>query len=176
MRVSDYTTILSNPTPTFVVDCIVRGEAATWPKISIIQNHCRIEVAIDEILYKLRIRKLGVVGSGSGNLGNSNTAVPKTAPLGVLKQVGGSEQKRQSIGSGNGNGKPKVSFEKESAEYDTSEESEQGMVSSSSTSRILNRGNSSGGSSGSKKNGRKSGSPTSNLKTASLISSLNDLR
>lgn len=54
----DYLQLVSNPTPQSLFDSIVRGERATWPQISIVRNHCQIELNLDEILYRLRIRKL----------------------------------------------------------------------------------------------------------------------
>ncbi|RUS22447.1 hypothetical protein BC937DRAFT_89121 [Endogone sp. FLAS-F59071] len=55
---ADFLKILSNPTPKMVVEATIRGEHATWPKVSIIKNHLQIELTIDEILYRLRLRRL----------------------------------------------------------------------------------------------------------------------
>ncbi|KAF9898982.1 hypothetical protein BX616_003392 [Lobosporangium transversale] len=54
----DYLNIVSNPTMQFMVDATLKGERATWPKISIIKNHCSIEHCLDDILYRLRLRRL----------------------------------------------------------------------------------------------------------------------
>ncbi|KAG0219392.1 acyl transferase/acyl hydrolase/lysophospholipase [Mortierella sp. GBAus27b] len=56
--IDDYLNIVSNPTIQFLVDACLKGERATWPKISIIKNHCSIEHCIDDILYRLRTRRL----------------------------------------------------------------------------------------------------------------------
>ncbi|KAF9366698.1 hypothetical protein BGX34_010373 [Mortierella sp. NVP85] len=56
--VDDYLNIVSNPTVEFLVDASLKGERATWPKISIIKNHCSIEHCLDDILYRLRTRRL----------------------------------------------------------------------------------------------------------------------
>ncbi|CAG8784048.1 7370_t:CDS:10 [Gigaspora margarita] len=56
---TDFFRILSNPTPEVVQKATLRGERATWPKISIIRNHCQIELTLDEIVYRLRRRQLG---------------------------------------------------------------------------------------------------------------------
>ncbi|KAF9951061.1 hypothetical protein BGZ65_006214, partial [Modicella reniformis] len=56
--IDDYLKIVSNPTIQFLVDATLKGERATWPKISIIKNHCSIEHCLDDILYRLRLRRL----------------------------------------------------------------------------------------------------------------------
>ncbi|KAG0323811.1 hypothetical protein BGZ99_002481, partial [Dissophora globulifera] len=58
LGVDDYLNIVSNPTVEFLVDATLKGERATWPKISIIKNHCSIEHCLDDILYRLRLRRL----------------------------------------------------------------------------------------------------------------------
>ncbi|KAF7725925.1 hypothetical protein EC973_009162 [Apophysomyces ossiformis] len=55
---SDFLKVLSNPTQGNVADSIVRGERATWPKMSIIKNHLQIELTIDAIIYRLRLRQI----------------------------------------------------------------------------------------------------------------------
>ncbi|KAF9155891.1 hypothetical protein BG015_008140 [Linnemannia schmuckeri] len=58
LGVDDYLNIVSNPTVEFLVNATLKGERATWPKISIIKNHCSIEHCLDDILYRLRLRRL----------------------------------------------------------------------------------------------------------------------
>ncbi|KAF9405262.1 hypothetical protein BGZ94_003668 [Podila epigama] len=58
MGVEDYINIVSNPTPDSLIASTLKGEKATWPKISIIKNHCSIEHCLDDILYRLRLRRL----------------------------------------------------------------------------------------------------------------------
>ncbi|KAG8533090.1 uncharacterized protein KY384_001873 [Bacidia gigantensis] len=53
---ADFPRILSNPTPDFMQQAMLAGERATWPKISIIKNHCAIELALDDAVQKLRTR------------------------------------------------------------------------------------------------------------------------
>ncbi|KAG1139955.1 hypothetical protein G6F37_010344 [Rhizopus arrhizus] len=60
---SDFLRVLSNPTEKSIEDAIVRGERATWPKMSIIKNHLQIELAIDQILYRLRLLRLNELQS-----------------------------------------------------------------------------------------------------------------
>ncbi|KAG2176889.1 hypothetical protein INT43_007543 [Umbelopsis isabellina] len=55
---SEFLKVLSNPTPQSVMEAIIRGERATWPKMSIIKNHLQIELTIDAIIYRLRLRRL----------------------------------------------------------------------------------------------------------------------
>ena len=52
----DFPRILSNPTPEFMVQAMLAGERATWPKLSRIKNHCAIELALDDAVQKLRAR------------------------------------------------------------------------------------------------------------------------
>lgn len=53
---ADFPRMLSNPTPDFMHQCMLRGQRATWPKMSIIKNHCAIELALDDAVQKLRAR------------------------------------------------------------------------------------------------------------------------
>ncbi|RKP16652.1 putative esterase of the alpha-beta hydrolase superfamily [Rozella allomycis CSF55] len=54
MSIVDLFRLFSNPTKERILDYVRKGELATWPKLSIIQNHCRVETTLDEILYNLR--------------------------------------------------------------------------------------------------------------------------
>ncbi|KAF9949630.1 hypothetical protein BGZ72_008607 [Mortierella alpina] len=58
LGVDDYMKMISNPTIEFLVNATLKGERATWSKISIIRNHCSIEHCLDDILYRLRLRRL----------------------------------------------------------------------------------------------------------------------
>ncbi|KAG0207074.1 hypothetical protein BGX28_001617 [Mortierella sp. GBA30] len=58
LGVDDYLSIVSNPTVEFLINATLKGERATWPQISIIKNHCSIEHCLDDILYRLRLRRL----------------------------------------------------------------------------------------------------------------------
>lgn len=53
---SQFPRILSNPTPEFMKQAMICGERATWPKMSRIQNHCAIELALDDAVRQLRAR------------------------------------------------------------------------------------------------------------------------
>ena len=53
---ADFPRMLSNPTPEFMQQALLSGERATWPKISIIKNHCAIELALDDTVQKFRTR------------------------------------------------------------------------------------------------------------------------
>lgn len=54
----DFPKILANPTTEFLLAAILRGERATWPKLPVIQNHCAIELAIDNVIHELRSKVL----------------------------------------------------------------------------------------------------------------------
>lgn len=53
---ADFPRMLSNPTQEFMRQAMLSGERATWPKLSIIKNHCAIELALDDAVQKLRAR------------------------------------------------------------------------------------------------------------------------
>lgn len=48
--------VLMNPTTDFMLQAMLHGEKATWPKLSRIQNHCAIELALDDAVQHLRAR------------------------------------------------------------------------------------------------------------------------
>ncbi|ODV60375.1 patatin-domain-containing protein [Ascoidea rubescens DSM 1968] len=56
IRILELDKMLTDPSPEFLLDCIVRGARATWPKIDLIHNHCCIEFLLDSTISKLRSR------------------------------------------------------------------------------------------------------------------------
>lgn len=52
----DFPRMLQNPTSEFMVQACLRGERATWPKLSRIRNHCAIELELDAAVQRLRAR------------------------------------------------------------------------------------------------------------------------
>ena len=46
--------LLANPTRKFMLREITNGARATWPKVSIIQNHCGQEFALDRAIFVLK--------------------------------------------------------------------------------------------------------------------------
>lgn len=56
IALADLPKILKNPTPEFMFAATLRGERATWPKLSRIRNHCAIELALDMAIHQLRTR------------------------------------------------------------------------------------------------------------------------
>lgn len=48
--------VLKNPTTDFMQQATICGERATWPRLSRIQNHCAIELALDDAVQQLRAR------------------------------------------------------------------------------------------------------------------------
>ncbi|KAJ3354530.1 hypothetical protein GGF32_002476 [Allomyces javanicus] len=58
LTVTDWLHLLTNPTPKAMLEATLKGERATWPKISIMQNHLQIEMALDEMLYRCRLHAL----------------------------------------------------------------------------------------------------------------------
>ncbi|KAE9963003.1 hypothetical protein BLS_009801 [Venturia inaequalis] len=51
---SNFPKILTNPSTEFMEQAMLSGQRATWPKISRIQNHCTIELALDSAVQHLR--------------------------------------------------------------------------------------------------------------------------
>jgi len=49
-----YSKILSNPNEAFRMHCTFAAETSTWPKISMIRNHCLIENTLERCVLKLR--------------------------------------------------------------------------------------------------------------------------
>jgi predicted acylesterase/phospholipase RssA len=48
--------LLVNPTPEYLLQATMKGARATWPKISIIRNHCGLEFALDRAINLLKSR------------------------------------------------------------------------------------------------------------------------
>lgn len=53
---NDFAQVFTNPTPDFMIDFIVRGAKAAWPKLTVINNHCSVEFALDKAIIELRGR------------------------------------------------------------------------------------------------------------------------
>ncbi|KAH3675026.1 hypothetical protein WICMUC_002858 [Wickerhamomyces mucosus] len=60
--------LLANPTPEYLLESTIKGARATWPKISIIRNHCGLEFSLDEAIKQLRIRNFKHLNMASNNL------------------------------------------------------------------------------------------------------------
>lgn len=56
--VSELRRVLKNPTSEFLQDAKLRGQRATWSRISIIRNHCAVELALDSAIIELRSRTI----------------------------------------------------------------------------------------------------------------------
>lgn len=56
LNVEDFKFLFSNPTPEFLLNFILKGARASWPKITIINNHCGVEFALDKQIMNLRGR------------------------------------------------------------------------------------------------------------------------
>ncbi|KAH6672465.1 acyl transferase/acyl hydrolase/lysophospholipase [Halenospora varia] len=52
----DFPRMLKNPTMDFMLQACLCGEKATWPKLSMIRNHCAIELELDAAVQRLRDR------------------------------------------------------------------------------------------------------------------------
>lgn len=56
LATQDFFSLFSNPSPEFLMDFIIKGAQAAWPKITIINNHCGVEFALDKEISVLRGR------------------------------------------------------------------------------------------------------------------------
>lgn len=56
LSITDFMKIFENPTPVFLLDFIIRGARASWPKVTVINNHCGVEFALDKAISLLRGR------------------------------------------------------------------------------------------------------------------------
>ncbi|KAK6200509.1 acyl transferase/acyl hydrolase/lysophospholipase [Scheffersomyces amazonensis] len=52
----DFLKLFDDPTPEFMLDFILRGAKASWPKITVIHNHCGVEFTLDNCIGLLRGR------------------------------------------------------------------------------------------------------------------------
>ncbi|KAL9129601.1 MAG: hypothetical protein Q9217_001989 [Psora testacea] len=91
---ADFPRMLSNPTPEFMHAAMLSGERATWPKISIIKNHCAIELALDDAVQKLRTR---VVFSPSEVESRKNAQVQRNSVTGSHKVLRKRTSKRRPL-------------------------------------------------------------------------------
>jgi predicted acylesterase/phospholipase RssA len=57
IRWSDFIRLVQNPSSEQVMEATLRGEMATWPLVSIIRDHVRIELALDRLIYQLRLEQ-----------------------------------------------------------------------------------------------------------------------
>lgn len=86
---ADFPRVLSNPTTEYMLGCLLTGQRATWPKLSRIQNHVTIELALDSLIQKLRARTVfssaptelrSTTLSRPNSQGYESSTVPRTRP------------------------------------------------------------------------------------------------
>lgn len=82
VHLSELPGILTNPTAAYMKDTNRRGAQATYRKISLIRNHCAIELALDRAIHELKARML------PSKLGSSG----RTSPQGTFKHSQSSNQ------------------------------------------------------------------------------------
>ncbi|KAK6458688.1 acyl transferase/acyl hydrolase/lysophospholipase [Scheffersomyces xylosifermentans] len=76
-KIQDFTKIFKNPTPEFLLDFIIRGAKASWPKVTVIHNHCSVEFALDKAINILRGRLITSAYHLPSN--SSSTSANRTA-------------------------------------------------------------------------------------------------
>ncbi|CAO3687425.1 unnamed protein product [Umbelopsis vinacea] len=54
LSLKDFSTLFANPTQSLLGYWILKGEQSTWPLISLIEARCKIELALDKALLRLR--------------------------------------------------------------------------------------------------------------------------
>lgn len=92
---SDFPRVLSNPTSEFMIDAMLCGERATWPKLSRIRNHCAIELALDEAVQKLRTRIVFSSSQVDLRLGAYARANSDAKKRGTLRGTRGAGKRRK---------------------------------------------------------------------------------
>lgn len=55
---SDLKDLFKNPTKDIFLESHLRGQRALWPKMTLIRNHCAIELALDLSIHRLRSRTI----------------------------------------------------------------------------------------------------------------------
>lgn len=66
LEIGDFVKIFENPTPDFLLDFVLRGARAAWPKVTLINNHCGVEFKLDMAISKLRGR---LIASANNRIG-----------------------------------------------------------------------------------------------------------
>lgn len=74
-HIADFVKIFNNPTPSFILDFIVRGAKASWPKITVINNHCGVEFALDKAISTLRGK---LIISANYRITSKESTIPAT--------------------------------------------------------------------------------------------------
>lgn len=72
LNFSDFPKVFENPKPEFLVDFLLRGARACWPKISLINNNCGVEFSLDKAITKLRGR---VIASSNNRITYNSTSM-----------------------------------------------------------------------------------------------------
>ena len=86
----DLPSLLSNPTPDFLLRMSLAGERATWPKLSRIRDRCAIELALDRAVHRLRTRV--VFSQSHRELRKSRSSVASLQLPGVPPSSGTTQQ------------------------------------------------------------------------------------
>lgn len=68
IRTNEIDLTLSNPTPSFIWECILKGARGTWPKLSMIKDQLTLEFSMDHHISKIKSR---VVFGSKGTYGTS---------------------------------------------------------------------------------------------------------
>ena len=62
-QIKDFFYIFENPTPQFLLEFTTRGAKACWPKVTVINNHCGVEFALDKAISLLKGRLITSVNN-----------------------------------------------------------------------------------------------------------------
>lgn len=62
-HIRDFLYIFENPTAEFLLDFTTRGAKACWPKVTVINNHCGVEFALDRAISHLKGRLITSVNN-----------------------------------------------------------------------------------------------------------------
>lgn len=74
LELRDFLKVFQNPTPQFMLDFILKGAKAAWPKITVINNHCGVEFALDKEISFVRGR---LIAEANNRIAQGFTDFPK---------------------------------------------------------------------------------------------------
>ncbi|KAJ1915055.1 Lipase 5 [Tieghemiomyces parasiticus] len=82
ISLADYASVLVNPTIASLRRYQQLGERATWPCVTVLRNHCQVELLLDRIIYRLRSER--IARDADTRLRRSRVSPRRALPLSPL--------------------------------------------------------------------------------------------
>ncbi|KAJ1910169.1 Lipase 5 [Tieghemiomyces parasiticus] len=82
ISLADYASVLVNPTIASFRRYQQLGERATWPCVTVLRNHCQVELLLDRIIYRLRSER--IARDADTRLRRSRVSPRRALPLSPL--------------------------------------------------------------------------------------------